>query len=165
MKSNYIVRATKFMESFYPYMRKYRIDLAVNRFNEEHHRVVRLCSGSVRHVLVTSDYVVKWNYHNGNSKCFGGCHEEYLRYQQIKNGEYSYLFAVITPIRVKGRIFYVMPRISRLAEEDEYIEDVLNSEELEYIFDILGIGDIHNENWGYLHNQPIIIDYACGNLE
>lgn len=166
MKSNYVVRAEKFMKSFYPYMRKYKIYMAVTRFNEEHHRAVKFCAGSVRRVLVTSDYVIKWDYDKGNSKLYGGCNDEYKRYQKIKDSEYSYLFAEITPIKIKNRIFYVMPRITSLASEHyECIEDVLKPDELEYIFDILGLEDIHDENWGYLHNQPIIIDYACSALE
>lgn len=163
MKSNYIVRAQKFMETFYPYMRKYRIGDAVNHFNEDKHRAVQCRQGAVRRVLITSDYVIKWDYDKRNSKTFGGCREEYKKYQKVKDDYYGYLFAEITPIKVRNRTFYVMPRVKSLGvDHDEWIDNVLNESEWDYI-ESVGVGDIHDENWGYLHGRPVIIDYACGN--
>lgn len=165
MKSNYIMRATKFMEAFYPYMRKYEIRQAIRLFNEKNHRMVRLCKGAVRYVLVTSDYVIKWDYNKQNSKCFGGCREEYHKYQEVKNDYFGYLFAEITPIKVKHRIFYVMPRVESLGiDHNQYIDEVLEEEEIHYLYEEACIGDIHDENWGYINGQPVIIDYACGSL-
>lgn len=163
MKSNYIVRAQKFMETFYPYMRKYHIGEAVNHFNEDKHRAVQCRQGAVRRVLITSDYVIKWDYDRRNSKTFGGCREEYKMYQKVKDDYYSYLFAEITPIKVRNRTFYVMPRVKSLGvDHDEWIDDVLNESEWDYV-ESVGVGDIHDENWGYLHGRPVLIDYACGN--
>lgn len=165
MKSNYVVRATKFMESFFPYMRKYKnnINIAVTEYNEHYHRAVRVCQGAVRRVLVTSDYVIKWDYDQANSKCFGGCREEYKKYQEIKDSYYSYLFAEITPIEIKGHVFYVMPRVKALGIDcNQYIDEVLTEDEYEYVFDVAEIGDVHDENWGYLDGKVKIIDYACG---
>lgn len=164
MKSNYIVRAQKFMETFYPYMRKYNIEDAVAHFNEDKHRAVQFRCGAVRRVLVTSDYVVKWDYDKRNSKTFGGCRDEYNKYQKVKDDYYGYLFAEITPIKVSNRIFYVMPRVKSLGYDcDEWITDVLNETELAYVNSITG--DVHDENWGYLHGRPVIIDYACGTFD
>lgn len=163
MKSNYIVRAQKFMETFYPYMRKYRIGEAVIRFNADKHRAVQCRQGAVRRVLITSDYVIKWDYDKRNSKTFGGCREEYKKYQKVKDDYYGYLFAEITPIKVRNRTFYVMPRVKSLGvDHDEWIDDVLNKNERDYV-ESVGVGDVHDENWGYLHGRPVLIDYACGN--
>ena len=139
MKSNYVVRAIKFMESFVPYMRQYpTVEMAVRVFNVEKHRKVQCCHGAVRRVLVTSDYVVKWDYDHQNSKCFGGCRDEYKRYKKVKDSDYAYLFAEITPIKVKGRTYYVMPRVERLgADSDKWLEDILRYDEHEYIFDVM----------------------------
>ena len=163
MKSNYVLRATKFMEAFYPYMRKYRnLTEAVEVFNEEKHRAVEWRSGAVRRVLVTSDYVIKWDYNKGNSRTFGGCREEYKKYLEVKDSDFSYLFAEITPIRVHNRTFYVMPRVRMLGYDcEEYFYDTINKDEYDFLNDVACVGDIHDENWGYYHGQPTIIDYAC----
>ena len=164
MKSNYIVRAQKFMETFYPYMRKYHIGEAVLHFNEDKHRAVQCRQGAVRRVLITSDYVIKWDYDKRNSKTFGGCREEYKKYQKVKDDYYGYLFAEITPIKVRNRTFYVMPRVKSLGvDSGEWIDEVLNEDEFGYVKSV-GVGDIHDENWGYLHGRPVLIDYACGNF-
>lgn len=162
MKSNYVRRAEKFMREFYPYMRKYSFSHAVRHFNEEKHRCVQFAHGTVRRVLITSDYVVKWDYNADASRRYGGCRDEYKMYLNIKNSEYSYLFAEITPIRVKSRIFYVMPRVDSLGlDHDADIYDVLSDDEYNFVCDEVGITDLHDENWGFLHGNPIIIDYAC----
>lgn len=163
MKSNYIVRAQKFMESFYPYMRQYHsITVAVSKYNERYSRAVKVREGAVRRVLLTSDYVIKWDYDKGNSRCFGGCREEYKIYQEVKDSYYGYLFAEITPIKIKNRVFYVMPRVKKLGIDcGQEIGDVLETDELDYIYDEMQLGDIHEENWGYLKGQAVLIDYAC----
>lgn len=162
MKSDYITRAANFMESFYPYLYKYEIEKAVSYFNSDKHRKVIYKHGAVRRVLITSDYVVKWDYDIKNSKCFGGCAQEYKRYIELKDSDYGYLFAEITPIKVRNRMFYVMPRIDYLGTDvGQDIYEALSYDEYEFICDAC-IGDVHDENWGYLDGEPLIIDYACG---
>ena len=159
MKSNYIVRAQKFMETFYPYMRKYRIGDAVNHFNEDKHRAVQCRQGAVRRVLITSDYVIKWDYDKRNSKTFGGCREEYKTYQKVKDDYYGYLFAEITPIKVRNRTFYVMPRVNmRASQEGGRAEYYLDGAEREFVDDYLY--DLHDENFGWKNNRLVIFDYA-----
>lgn len=162
MKSNYVIRATKFMEQFYPYLYKYNIEKAVTLFNNDKHRSVIYRHGIARRVLITSDYVVKWDFDKKNCKVFGGCVDEYNRYLKLKDTNYFYLFAEITPIRIKNRTFYVMPRVDYLGVDvNKDIYEVLEPDEYDFICDY-GIGDIHDENWGYFHGVPLIIDYACG---
>lgn len=162
MKSNYVMRATKFMEQFYPYLYKYDIEKAVSIFNTDKHRAVIYRHGLTRRVLITSDYVVKWDYDKKNSKTFGGCKEEYKKYLELKDTDYGYLFAEITPIKIKSRTFYIMPRVNYLGYDvNKDIYEALSDEEYDFLCDTC-IGDIHDENWGYLHGKPLIIDYACG---
>lgn len=163
MKSNYVVRAQKFLREFIPYMRMYPISVAVNIYNQEKHRKVMYRHGAVRRALITSDYVIKWDYDAENRHNFGGCREEYKKYLEVKDDYYGYLFAEITPVKVKGRQFYVMPRVKIAGEycSNTYIEDVLNEDELDFIFDDARIGDVHENNWGMLHGKPVLIDYAC----
>jgi len=161
MKSNYIVRAQKLMRDFVPYMRKYSIGVAVEKFNRDKHRAIQYCCGSVRRCLVTSDYVVKWDYDGEHRRMFGGCVEEYKMYQKIKEHYYSYLFADITRIEVRGRVFYVMPRVKVAYDLDYWdIDDFLSDDERDFLYDEMGIGDLHSENWGMLEGQAVIIDYA-----
>lgn len=162
MKSNYVFRAVKFMEQFYPYFCKYRIGEAVAVFNRDKHRAVVFKQGAVRRALITSDYVIKWDYNKNNSKCFGGCKDEYKRYMELKDSDYGYLFAEITPIKIRNRIFYVMPRVKYLGKDiNKDIYDVLEGDEYDFLCDS-GVGDMHDENWGIYHGKPLIIDYACG---
>lgn len=167
MKNSYEVRAKKFVESFDAYLtdRKNicRVREAVSHFNEDFYRKVKICYGAVRIALLTSDYVIKWDYDSVNASFVGGCRAESSFYnKKIKKSGYEYLFAKITRYRYNGKTFYIMPRIDKLAKEKEadYIEDFLNQEEIDFI-DEIGLGDLHNENWGFIKGQPIIIDYAC----
>ena len=168
MKSNYVVRARKLMNALFPYLRRYpyRIDLAVRHFNEDKHMKIQCESGLIRRCVICSDYVIKWDYNRKGRHTFGGCKEEYTFYQDVKDTEYSHLFAEITPIEVRGHIFYVMPKVDVVAvslpdNESDNIEDHISIKEYEYIFYRMGFSDIHNENWGMLHGEPIIFDYAC----
>lgn len=165
MKSNYIVRASKFMRDFFPYMRKCgNIEEAVRVFNETKHRAVKFAKGATRYVLITSDYVVKWDYKGGMASAFGGCREEYTVYEKVKNSGYGYLFAPITPIEVRGRTFYIMPRVRELAVDSGryyYPEEILSEDETDYLYDVVGLQDLHDENWGFVDGQVTLIDYAC----
>lgn len=168
MKSNYVVRARKLMNALVPYMRRYphRIDKAVYHFNQDKHMKIECESGLIRRCIICSDYVVKWDYNNRERHRFGGCKEEYKIYKEVKESDYAYLFAEITPIEVRGHIFYVMPRVDTVAlylpeDRSDNIEDYISEDEYEYIFYDLCLSDLHNENWGMLHGEPVIFDYAC----
>lgn len=168
MKSDYRIRAQRFMNLFFPYLRKYpnRIDLAVLFFNRDKKMFVKCNGGLVRRCLILSDYVIKWDYNSRGRKMYGGCKDEYITFQEAKEDGYDYLLAEITPFEVRGHIFYVMPRIDTLAEDfPEYlsddISDHISDDEYDYLFYHLHLSDIHNENWGVLNHSPVVIDYAC----
>lgn len=164
MKSNYIVRAIKFLNKIAPYLNKYNsVYTAVAAFNYDNRRAVKVGKGAVRYALLTSDYVVKWDYDAGNACTFGGCKEEYEIWKEVKTTEFRDLFAEITPVDVCGKTYYIMPRIDKLAIKlhNDDIYEWLSTEANDYLWDELCLHDLHNENWGLLNGSPVIIDYAC----
>ena len=168
MKSDYVTRAKKFMVGFLPYLDRYGeegIRQAVRVYNDTKHRHVEYHHGIARRCLCLADYAVKWDYSERNAKIYGGCEDEVANYQFACEHGYDYLFAEITRIEVCGRVFYVMPRITVLAMDadiDEYGPDErLTAAEFEFVYNTMGLSDLHDENWGFLHGKLIIIDYAC----
>lgn len=169
IKNNYVVRAKKFLEEFLPYLsdRKsgWAVSVAVNNFNREKGRKVKFRSGAVRYCLITSDYVIKWDYSPSNRRNFGGCKSEYDIYKQAVKDGYEYLFAKSTKINVNHHIFYVMPRIKNIGYKRHKgdISCYLTCEEFNYINDKLRLWDLHDGNFGLVNDQVVIIDYACHN--
>lgn len=168
MKSDYVTRAKKFMVGFLPYLDRYGEDgiaRAVRVYNGTKHRHVKYYHGIARRCLCLSDYAVKWDYDTRSAERYGGCETEVINYQFACDYGYEYLFAKITRIEVCGRVFYVMPRITVLAMDadiDDYSPDErLTREEYEFVYCTMGLHDLHDENWGFLHGKLIIIDYAC----
>lgn len=162
MKSSYIIRAQKFMEMLFPYIcdyiyKPYMVEDAVERFNLIKHRKVQVEHGSCRIALITSDYVIKWDYSSRGVRNFGGCENEYEMYQTALEDGYDYLFAAITPISINNMIFYCMPRVYGIGDEDR--ATTWTSDELRYIDN--HVNDLHEYNYGFKGGKTIIIDYAC----
>lgn len=168
MKSNYVSRAIKFLDSILPYIQNdltdvMRVKTIVERYNYVHKRKVLVRSGATRCVLITSDYVIKWDY-GRNIKVFGGCIDEAENYEIACQDGFEYLLAETTSIMRFGRSFNIMPRykISDDIEKEEgkpWIYDMITYEEREWLYN--HIGDIHEMNYVVVHGRPIIIDYAC----
>ena len=165
MKSDYITRAKHFIELFFHDLNPYTTSLGDMRlytdyFNLEHNRNVLFRHGATRYAFITSDYVVKVDYKN-DARWAGNCEDEYNLYQRIKDSDMSYLFAEITRFHFEDTNFYIMPRINN---NDPYanfeIEDFLNEEEIDFVYEELGVHDIHVENFGFKNNEPVIFDYA-----
>lgn len=165
MKSNYVVRARKFMMDFMPYLIKYgneKINVAVHEYNRAKRRHVEYYHGMVRNCLCLADYAVKWDYSDYYADIYGGCENELINYNFACKYGYEYLFAEITPIEINGRVFYVMPRVKTLAIKfDEYEPDNrLSCEEYDFLYSVMGLHDMHDENWGLVNGRVKIIDYA-----
>lgn len=172
MKSNFAVRAEKFMNDFYSWAVEnygnrfwgslYMINDVVEAYNDTHRRNVKVYNGAVRAVLVTSDYVIKWDYADDDDvNCYGGCDQEYEAYEQIvKGSNYEYLFAEVVRIYVGNMAFNIMPRIANTAYECKHKElaEYLSCDE--YYWLIRNFGDLHRGNWGLKNGYPIITDYA-----
>lgn len=167
MKSNYVVRARKFLESFVPYLIQYkRIEDAVNTYNLAMRRHVEYHYGAVRRCLCLADYAVKWDYDAEEAKNFGGCEDEVNNYRFACDHGYDYLFAEITRVEVMGRVFYIMPRVKTLGITTGFYgpDHYLSHDEFDFIYCVMGLYDLHDENWGLVRGQVKIIDYACRSM-
>ena len=168
MKSDYRQRARKFVKLIYPYIKddlhSCSSDLlaTIRLFSRYHNRQVELNYGQSRYVLITADYVIKWNRREEANTVIGDCESEYAVWEWIHDEFpcYEHLFAEITPFNYEGNTFYIMPRVKGIDEKRddawEYIED-----EYEYDFLIEHFSDLHGGNFGINHNGEVIIfDYA-----
>jgi hypothetical protein len=70
-----------------------------------HHRHVRVCNGASRIALVTSDYVIKWDYNKRGVSSWGGNVQEVEMYKIAEKAGYSYLFAELTSVWRNGILF------------------------------------------------------------
>ena len=167
--SDYRVRAKKFLNSVVPYIqdildRPWEVAKAIERYNHDFNRHVVIKRGAVRIVLVTSDYIVKWDYDSSSASEWGGCISEYNAYLAAKTAGYEYLFAEPTAIYVNGTMFIIMPRIHNIgwhAHEHVGMYDIfdcIDSDASDWVYK--HIGDLHHNNWGICKGQVCIIDYA-----
>lgn len=170
MKNDYVVRAQKFLERFISFFptesgraRKYRgsVKVALDKFKEKYpHQNILFCHGAVRYALITSDYVIKWDYDANAANEYGGCAKESKIWNKVKNSSYAYLFAPITRIKVSGHYWYVMPRIHG-RNYHRIAFTFLTPEERDFLNDN-HIHDLHAGNYRIVKKKVKIFDYACG---
>lgn len=165
MKSDYRVRAMNFLRSIFPYIDGYMWDFddvvyQVEKYNADKKRHVIATCGSARIVLITSDYVIKWDYDNDYVEEIGGCDDEYHAYQEAAKAGYEYLLAEATLIEYNGFSFMIMPRIERIGRNNNGgdIRLFLTKEEYKWVFKF--DKDIHSYNWGIRDGKACLIDYA-----
>ena len=171
MKSDYITRARKFLMAFIPYLENFsalqspmvwKFQYAAHAFNEDFHRKVIIANGATRVVIMTSDYVIKFDY-SADVACYGGCEKEVSAYKEVVEEGFGYLFAETTPFTFNQYHFCIMPRIKGKTYCGwNGIYDFLTDEEADFIDD--HFYDLHNENWKLVNGNPIIFDYAANNL-
>jgi len=164
MKSDYKVRARHFLEEIWPYIENcgnepYQYRQAMRKYNFHKSRHVLVGSGCVRVALVTSDYVIKFDYCPEEARRVGGCADEYKFYQFAKERGYGYLFAETTPYEFHGRMFYIMPRVDGIGRYENYIQDYLDESDRDFVEEYLY--DMHEGNYGWKNGYPVIVDYAC----
>ena len=171
MKTPYTYRAEKFIKVLFPYIQKAlekkersTIDFleCVQHFNEEKKRKVVFDSGVSRMVFISSDYVVKVDLKEKNWA--GTSENEYKMYLFAQEEGFEYLFAPSTRIEYHGYFFYVMPRVHNIDEwrDEDYFYNRLSDDEYDLISGF--VKDIHGKNFGYLHQNLVLIDYACNDL-
>lgn len=167
---NYIERAEDFIKAIYPFIcgslhDRYGVFNAVKNFNATYNRKVICMHGCVRVALITSDYVVKFDYNEEEIPFLGGGEKEVRIYNRAKEDGFGYLFAPITRYVYDNNAFYIMPRINGIGKEeydDYYAEELMTEEESDYI-DELGLTDLHNYNFGFRKGKICLVDYACIN--
>lgn len=168
MKSDYRVRARHFLETIYPLLdgcwgSPSECRRIMYRYNRQKSRKVIVCNGVSRIAIITSDYVIKFDYNEYEVIRVGGCQSEVEFYQFAKKEGFGYMFAEITPFEYMGRTFYIMPRINGIGRKEYcYAEEFFEGEERDFLDRYLH--DLHDENYGWYHGVPVIFDYACNNL-
>ena len=165
MKSDYRIRAKKFLRSIFPYIDGYmwdvdEVEYQVEKYNYDKSRHVSVRCGSARIALITSDYVIKWDYDNDCVEEIGGCDDEYYAYQEAVKAGYEYLLAEATLIEYNGFSFMIMPRIKNIGGENNGgdIQAYLTWDEYKWVKKFNK--DIHSYNWGIRNGKACLIDYA-----
>ena len=164
MKSDYRDHAFKFLTEIYPYIENcmnevYTVKRMIHMYNRKHSRNVQVSNGCSRIALITSDYVIKFEYDYEEVIRIGGCEDEVDFYEFVKQSHMEHLFAEITPISYMGHKFYIMPRIHGIGRyDDDYVQEFLDGEDLQFVENYLY--DMHSGNYGWKNGNPVIIDYA-----
>lgn len=164
MRNTYEVRAEKFIHQIFSYIWDCEnvedYEWAVNKFNYDYHRKVKIAHGLTRVALITSDYVVKidcGSYYDIDR--FGGCANEFDIYEQAEADGFAYLFAKPTAVNYQGQQFCVMPRINGI-EKTMYDADwYMSVPESDWVCE--RVFDMHNGNYGWKDGHPVLIDYAA----
>lgn len=168
MKSDYRVRARRFLETIYPLLdgcwgSPNECRRIMYQYNRQKSRKVIVCNGISRIAIITSDYVIKFDYNEYEVIRVGGCESEVKFYQFAKKEGFGYMFAEITPFEYMGRTFYIMPRINGIGRKEYcYAEEFFEGEERDFLDRYLH--DLHDENYGWFNHTPVIFDYACNKL-
>lgn len=161
---DYIERAKDFVEQIFPYisecMNPWRLSGCVDSFNIDFDRKVVLKHGLSRIALITSDYVVKFDYDPDEIDSIGGCANELELYEIAQKEGFAYLLAEITPFMHEGRMFYIMPRIRGIGSGRHYAERYMSNAEKEFCRRHR-ISDLHTSNYGFRHGHVCLVDYAC----
>lgn len=166
MKSSYRVRAIRFLEQVFPYIKDVMtspsdVEAAIIDFNINRSRRVEVFYGSARIALVTSDYVVKWDYDVDVVQEIGGCDNEYSAYQKALVSGYSYLLAEAYLICYNGIHFLIMPRVRHIGLKNHggrNIDEFLTPDEYSWLVNF--VNDLHSWNWGIYRGRAVVIDYA-----
>lgn len=164
MKNTYEVRAQNFIKQIFPYLiscRKYRdYEFAVWAFNMKFNRKVIFQHGLTRIAFITSDYVIKMNFHESAAELFGDCESEIALYNEAEQDGFEYLFAKISRYEYRNTTFYIMPRISEINKTYNEAWDYMTDEECDWCCNHC-LGDLHCSNYGWKNGHIVIIDYAA----
>lgn len=163
---DYKERAKDFITQIFPYIEEAQYDVflmrdMVKQFNRDHKRKVLCKNGLSRIALITSDYVVKYDYDAEEVDCIGGCEQEINLYTTALRDGFAYLFAEITRYEYEGKYFYIMPRIRGInGDRWDYADEFMTDEEQKWC-DEHHLSDLHSNNYGFRKGKLCIVDYAC----
>lgn len=161
--SSYEVRAIKFIKQVFDYIENCKSVgdywRAIDQFNIENRRAVRVSNGMTRVALMTSDYVVKIDYSKDVER-FGGGAEECRFYEMASREGMAYLFAKIKPYCYKNRIFYIMPHVQGVGRTGADADHYMNEDEKDWCWEH-DLYDLHCQNYGWKDGHVVIIDYGA----
>lgn len=164
---SYIERAQDFIQHIYPFIEDvqydvYNLGYAIDQYNQRFNRKVLFRHGISRIALITSDYVIKYNFDESQVACVGGCEDEMRIYSIAKREGFAHLFAEITRFMFDNKCFYIMPRINGIGKYEWDYADNFMTEEEEKFCNSLHITDLHCNNYGFHNGHVCLVDYACG---
>ena len=130
-------------------------------------RRVYVTSGMTRIVIVGEDFVIKINKpQQEHWKIFGNSRDEVRMYKKAVKDGYDWLFCRIRAMIIEHHTYYIMEKVDATAEDRGYsgdisdeFEEYLGEETIDYIKK--NVFDIHNENFGFIDDEPKIFDYAA----
>lgn len=160
---SYVERAKDFIAEIFPYITDwknvYEVDNDIDVFNAEKNRKVIMRHGLSRIALITSDYVVKYDFDPNEVECIGGCEAELELYQHAVEDGFAYLFAEITPYDYDDHTFYIMPRINGIGTGNDNGYNLMSVKEKRWC-EKQKLDDLHCHNYGFRNGQICIVDYA-----
>ena len=160
----YEERAKDFIKEAFDYLSgahpaTVRADMEI--FNRANSRHVQVKNGIARIALITSDYVVKYDYDEDEVESVGGGESEVSLYAHAVEEGFDYLFAKVTRYEYRGRKFYIMPRIHGVGKDDwNYADHYMTADE-ESFCNRHDLCDLHGNNYGFRNGKVCIVDYAC----
>ena len=160
----YIERAMDFIREVFPYISEdleYPMALrkAIRQFNADKTRNVIVRSGCARVAMITSDYVIKFDYDEEEVQEIGGSLNEVHLYEIAEREGFDYLFAKITPFHYKGHDFYIMPRIYGISDNNKRGWEYMTPQERAWCKSH-SLTDLHNGNFGFRNGHICIVDYG-----
>lgn len=166
MKENYQMNAFRYIVSMFDYVKDWcDIDNIISATEKVFWHTGRRANvefGSVRVVVMGTDFVIKWDYDLSCANEIGGCEDEFIVYKKSLSSGYSHLLAPVYRVAYRERYFYIMPRVHNIGlseHQNKGIESFTSYRELQWLEK--NIGDLHSWNWGIENNKAVVIDYAC----
>lgn len=161
---NYVERAKDFIKEVFPYIQDdmeypWILQNKIRQYNADHTRNVKVMSGCARVALLTSDYVVKFDYDEDEVQCIGGSQNEVYLYEIAKREGFDYLFAEITHVVWMNHDFYIMPRIYGINDDNGRGWQYMTYEEREWCKEH-SLTDLHCGNYGFRNGHICIVDYG-----
>ncbi len=162
---DYEERAKDFLKRVYPAISNcltnpYEVEDCMDTFCEKNHRNITVCWGSARVAIITSDYVIKWEYDSDMAKLVGGFKDELSLYEKAQKDGFAYLFAEITPFTYQDFPFYIMPRIESWDSIDSVDGwECMTKEEANWCAE-QRLSDLHDGNFGIRDGHICIFDYG-----
>ena len=160
---SYIERAKDFITEISPFIRDWTdlflVECDVGAFNHQKDRKVIMRHGLSRIALITSDYVVKYDFDPFEVECIGGCEAEVELYKHAVEDGFAYLFAEITHYNYEGKDFYIMPRVRGIGTGDCNGYHLMSVKEKRWC-EKQNLEDLHCGNYGFRNGQICIVDYA-----
>lgn len=161
---NYEERAKDFIKAIFPYIAKnmespYYVRENINKFNKENSRNVKMRAGCARIALLTSDYVVKFDYDREEVDSIGGCANEVYMYDIAEREGFAYLFAKITHVIYQNHDFYIMPRIEGVDDCNGSAWHHMTIAEANWCHNH-SVTDLHSGNYGFRNGHVCIFDYG-----